>query len=311
VTTLLLAVVVPVLFWQDGANTAAEIRRAGFTHIVVPNDQSAQWKTVQDISVDPIDPGTTVKLQAPGVALRIEEASATRRPWVVSNAWKIVRQPKARLYYDAPGDAAALAAAEAFCYGGNALIHTNIDGLKLLGQMMEFLTAVNAGSDKPIADIGFVDDGSAISAEVMNLMLRDNLLFAVIPASSSNYKLTVRLGAGDYPASSVNDADSIARTIRANLTDARRSIRIFGTSVVIARLTGEPDKLRLHLLNYGAASHIRVGAFRVRLLGRYDRSQIHSFDTPGEKLVDYEVQSDATEFTVPELNTYAVVDLGL
>lgn len=308
-TALLLGVVVPILFWQDGIDTAREVRQAGLTHIAVPNDRSAQWKTVHGISADPVDLGTTVKLQAPGVDLRIDEASASRRPWVSSNAWRIVRQPKARFYYEAPGGVAALAAAEAFCYGGNALIHTNMDGLKPLAQMLEFLTAINADSDKPIADIGFVDDGSAVSAEVMNLMVRDNLLFAVTPAISSNYKLTVRLGSRDYPAPSVKDADSITHAIRANLTDARRSIRLYGTSVVIARLTGEREKARLHLLNYGAASHIRVGGFRVRVLGGYSKFQIHSFETPGEKLLDYEVQPDATEFTVPELNTYAVIDL--
>jgi hypothetical protein len=310
VKLLLLAVAIPVLFWPDRVDTAPRIRQAGLTHIAVPPDQSAQWKAIQGISADPVDLAATVKLQSPGVTLYIDDASASRRPWISSNGWQFMRQPKAKFYYDVPPETAPLAAAEAFCFGGDALIHTTVDGVKPLVQMLQFLTSINSDLARPIADIGFIDNGSAVSAEVMNLMVRDTLLFAITPAISSNYKVTVRLGSQEYPESSVKDADSIVRAIRTNLNDERRSVRIFGSSVVIARLTGEPDKLRLHLLNYGAGTHIRVGGFRVRVLGRYSKFQLHSFDSSGEQLLDYEVQPDATEFTVPELKTYAIVDLS-
>jgi hypothetical protein len=97
--------------------------------------------------------------------------------------------------------------------------------------------------------------------------------------------------------------------IRANLTDERRALRIYGTSVVVARLTQAPDHLRLQLLNYGSARGTRVGAFRVRLLDRYSKAQLHSFDRPGDKQLDYDLESSATEFTVPGLKAYAVIDL--
>lgn len=312
---LLLAVIVPVLFWQDGTGDAPEIRNAGLTHIAIPSDQAAQWKQIQGISAEPVDPAKTVKLQAPGVALRIDEASASRKPWVSSNGWRFLRQPTAKFYYDAGSETAPLAAAEAFCFGGDALIHTDKSGIKPLAEMLQFFKTIdssagNSDAGKPITDIGFVDNGSPVAAEVMNLMVRDNLLFGITGPANSDYKLTVRLGSQVYPASSTQDADSVVHRIRMNLTDARRSVRIFATSVVIVRLTGDRDKARLHLLNYGAAHSIKVGGFRVRVLGRYPKFQIHSFGAPREQLQDYEVLSDATEFTVPELKTYAVVDLS-
>lgn len=308
---LLLAVVLPLLFWPQGVDTAAELRSAGIAHIAVPSpDAAAQWRTITGMSADPVDLSETVKLPTPGVVLQIDEASASRVPWVTSNGWRFMRQPQAKFYYDIPPNIAALAAAEASCFGGESLIHTESNGVEPLAKMIDFLRAIDTEAAKPIADIGFIDNNSSTSAEVLNLLVRDNLLFKIVPASGPGAKLTVQLGSKDYPASSVKDADSIVHAIRANLTDAKRTVRIFGSSVVIVHLTGEIDKPRLHLLNYGAGAHIRVAGFRVRVLGRYSQFRVHSFGAPGEHLLDYEVQSDATEFTVPELQTYAVIDLA-
>jgi hypothetical protein len=305
----LFAVALPILFWQGGVQTAPQLRQAGITQIAVPAAETASWKTFAGISVDPVDLAATVKLPNPGVDFRTDEASASRVPWVSSNGWRFMRQPNARFYYDAPASSASLAAAEAFCYASRALIRTDATALTSLSKMLAFLARINSNRTKPLADIDFIDDGSAASAEVMNLMVRDNLLFDIVRSSQPTFKLLVRLGSKQYPEKDAKDADTIVHKIRANLTDSKRSLRIFGTSVVIARLTAEPNNLRLHLLNYGAAAHTRVGAFRVRVLGRYSKSTIHSFESPDEQLVDYEPQSDATEFTVPELKTYAVVDL--
>ncbi len=306
----LIAAALPLLLWDKGVNTAPDLRKAGFTHIAVPAPQAAQWKGIEGISADPIDLTRTVKLQAPGVALQTDEASASRVPWVSSNGWRFLRQPGAEFYYDVSAKTAPLAAAEAFSYGSRAVIRTGPDGLAPLGEMIHFLQSIQSQPESPVADIQFADDGSAISAEVMNLMVRDNLLFQVGAAPGRGTKLTVQLGTRDYPASSVKDADTIVHKIRANLTDDRRSVRIYGTSVVVVHLAAEPGKCRVHLLNYGAGSRVRVGGFRIRALGRYPNHQIHSFDTPGEQLLDYEAQSGATEFTVPDLKSYAVVDLS-
>jgi hypothetical protein len=49
---------------------------------------------------------------------------------------------------------------------------------------------------------------------------------------------------------------------------------------------------------------------RVRLRGEYAKGAIAAFDTEHPNLVDYAVAAGATEFTVSEMASYAVVDLS-
>jgi hypothetical protein len=37
--------------------------------------------------------------------------------------------------------------------------------------------------------------------------------------------------------------------------------------------------------------------------------QLHSFDSAGDKPLDYDLESAATEFTIPSLKAYAVIEL--
>jgi len=83
-------------------------------------------------------------------------------------------------------------------------------------------------------------------------------------------------------------------------------VRIFGSNVVLVRLTGDASHARVHLLNYGAAT---VKGLRVRVLGSYPQGKLAVFEHPGAVLADYSVADGATEFTIPEIATYAVVDL--
>jgi hypothetical protein len=305
----LLAVLLPGLYWQSGADTAPLLQKAGITHILIPASRAESWKDVSGIDAQVTDLQGAVKLPAPGVSFRMSRASATRVPWLTSNGWQFMRRPKGRFYYDVDGNGAALAAAEAFCYGANAVIQTDATGLEPLGRMLKFLSAINSPEGSPVADIGFIDDGSPAAGEVMNLLVRDNLLFRITPSPEPDLKLTVRFGSPEYPIKEAKNPDALARKIRANLSDNRRSLRIYGVSIVVARLTQEPGRVRLHLLNYGAASGARVGAFRVRILGRYQKGQLRSYDSPADQLIEYDPESDATEFTVPDLKAYAVVDL--
>jgi len=305
---LLFALLLPGLYWQGGPETAASLHQAGITHILVPASQVASWKGVPGIEAGAADLQTAVKLPDPGITFRMNRSSATRVPWVNSNGSRLMRR-KAKFYYDVSGNASALAAAEAFCYGADAIIKTDTSGLDPLGQMLKFLASVDSSQGQPVADIGFIDDGSPAAGEVMNLLVRDNLLFRIVSSPQPDLKLTVRLGSREYPAEQAKNPDVLVHKIRANLTDARRTFRIYGTSVVVARLTRESDHLRLHLLNYGAARGTRVGGFRVRVLGRYRKAQLHSFANPADQIAEFNAEARATEFTVPELKAYAVIDL--
>lgn len=304
-----LAVLLPSLYWPGGADTAPLLQKAGITHILVPASRAASWKDVAGIEAQIADLQGAQKLPVPGVSFRMSRASATRVPWVTSNGWQFMRHPRGVFYYDVNGDGAALAAAEAFCYGAQAMIQTDTSGLEPLGRMLKFLSTIKSPDGSPVADIGFIDDGSPAAGEVMNLLVRDNLLFKLVSSNGSDLKLTVPFGSPEYPAQEAKNPVVLAQKIRANLTDERRSLRIYGTSIVIARLTQQPGGLRLHLLNYGAPNGARVGAFRVRVLGHYEKAQFRSFDSPADKLIEYDAASDATEFTVPDLKAYAVVDL--
>jgi hypothetical protein len=94
--------------------------------------------------------------------------------------------------------------------------------------------------------------------------------------------------------------------IRRDLTDEKRLLRIYGSNVVLVHLTGDATQSRLHLLNYGKAV---VKGLRVRVLGSYKNGRLSAFEHPGAALEDHSVENGATEFTIPETGTYAVVDL--
>jgi hypothetical protein len=306
---LLLLAALPGLFWDGAADTAPALRDAGIKQILAPAARLAEWKNVPGIAAAAADLQGAVKLLAPTVNYRIDQASASRAPWLDSNGWRFLRQPNGRFYYEVTGRQSALAAAEAFCYGANAMIHADAAGLKPLAEMLDFLGGVSGEPMPPVADIGFIDDGSAVAGEVMNLMVRQNLLFQLVSAPDPRLKLTVRLDTKDYPLADAKNPSLVAHVIRSNLTDERRSVRIFGSPVVVARLTASGGHARLHLLNYTGATR-SVDGIRVRVLGQYPQHRVAAAGSPGLELADYSVEPDATEFTLPQLKTYAAIDLS-
>lgn len=306
---LLLLAAVPALFWDAAPDTAPALQDAGIKAILVPASRLAAWKQVAGISASPADPQGAVKLLAPNVNYRMNEASATTAPWIVANGWKMIRRPQGRYYYDVPARQAPLAAAEAFCYGVDAMIRTDTDGLKPLAAMLDFLKSLGTESLPPVADIGFLDDGSAASGEVMNLMVRSNLLFRPVSAPDPKLKINVKLGTREYPLEDAKNPGKVAHEVRYNLTDEKRSLRVYGSQVVVARLTAGNGRARVHLLNYAGAAR-KVNGVRVRVLGQYTKHQVSVADGAGVELLDFQADSDATEFTLPELKTYAVIDLS-
>lgn len=246
-----------------------------------------------------------IKLPKPGVQYRPNIASATTSPWIDANGWRILRDPGKRFLYDVPGNGAALAAAEAFAYGGTAVVHTDDGGTAAFNRMLEFLHTVPDADLPAMANFGVLDDGSAQTGELMNLMSRNNLLYRIVKSPDPRLDINVELGSPAYPKSS--DPNFLAHKLRGDLGDEKRKLRIYGSQVVIARLLGDAGQARVHILNY---SNRPVVGLRVRLLGAYSHQTLKVFAAPDAKLQDVTVENGATEFTVPEMNTYAVVDLA-
>ena len=159
-TTIPLALLMPLLFWDGGVETAPALTKAGLHQVAVPPGRAPQWKTQQAIEIQPFDPQSAVKLKPPSTRYESSMASASRAPWVQSNGWRLIRDPKARFYYDAPGSSGALAAAEAFMFGGNAAVHTDQAGFEPLCRMLAFLNTLGEPGLPPLANIGYIDDGS-------------------------------------------------------------------------------------------------------------------------------------------------------
>lgn len=259
------------------------------------------------LSPGPAD-ADAVRLPVPKVEYRINEASASRSPWIDANGWQLLRAPARRYYYDVPAESVALAAAEAFSYGARAEIHTDSAGAAIFHRMLHFLSEIPERGDMPtMANIGVIDDGSPDTGELMNLLSRRNLLYRIVTAPDPRLDLNIRLGSQEYPKSEAADPGKLAQKIRSELTDEKRLLRVYGSNVMIARLMGTGDRVRIHLLNY---ANRPVTGLRVRVLGNYPNWRVAAYDHPDLKLEDLRTADGATEFTVPEISTYTVIDLS-
>jgi hypothetical protein len=245
-------------------------------------------------------PAGCKEVPTPKVDYRANIARATSSPWVNSNAWRFIRDPKAQYCIEAPGTLSALAAAEAFAYGVNALIRTAGEGVSAFQHMLAFLRELPEADLPPLANIGIVDDGSPRTGELMNLLSRRNLLYRSVRSPDNQLQVNVTSAASDP------DPSKQAYTIRQKLGDEKRLLRLYGSEVVIGRLTGDATHIRLHLVNYSPRP---VNGLRVRIAGRYANSALWVFNIPGAKPADFDAQTDATEFTIASMNEYAVVDL--
>lgn len=245
-------------------------------------------------------------LPTPGVAARAGVASPTRAPWIVANGWRFTRQPAGKFRYDLPAGKASLAAAEAFAYGADAVLQIDQADAASLGGMLTALEGLPPADLPPIADLGVVDDGSPITGEVMNLLARRNLLYQVLEAPSAKFRLTVVMGSRDYPVAEAADPSAFALKIRRQLTDEQRSLRIYGSEVVIGRLTGDAGRVRLHLVNYGGRA---IDGLRVRVRGAYDAGDAYVHGSGRVALQDRVVAGGATEFSLPQIGVYAAIDL--
>ncbi len=308
-TALPLALLMPLLFWDGSVESAPALTKEGLHQIAVPPQQAERWKTQQAIEIQPFDRLSAVTLKPPTTRYRSSIASASRSPWIESNGWRMLREPKAKFYYEAPGSSGALAAAEAFMFGGNAAVHTDQAGFEPLCRMLAFLNARGQPGWPQLANIGFVDDGSRESAEVMNLFVRRNLLFRIVPRPDPSLDLTVQLGTAAYSKKDAMNPGHFAELVRGDLTDDKRLLRIYGSNVVIGRLEGDADHVRVHLINCDPNAETPQGV-RVRVKGVFAKHKASIFGEDSEGLQDFSTDAEATEFTVAQLAVYAVVDLS-
>lgn len=305
---LALAAILPALFWDQGVATAPALRSAGIERLYVPAARAAAWREAGFDAV-PLSDAARRNYEtalAPGVRWQVNVASATRMPWVDANGWRFERKPKAAWWYDAPAGTAALAAAEAFASGAEAVLRVDPADLEPLGRMLAFLRTLDGPALQPVSNITVVDDNSPELAEVLNMLARRNLLFRVAPAPDLASDLNVRLGTREYPREAAQDPARFATKVRQDLTDERRATRIYGSDTVLVRLAGDAKRMRVHLLNYAQRP---VQGLRVRVRGLFREGILRLPAAGGSTLADYDTAGEGTEFTVPSMEIYAVIDL--
>jgi hypothetical protein len=309
VTALLWLAALPCLYWTQGVESAPALKKAAIERLCVATDQAEAWRQAgfTPVPLSDTDLGLRETMAAPGLRPRPDRASATRSPWVFTNGSRFMRDPAGKFVYDLPAGKAALAAAEAYAYGADAVLKIESADLESLGQMLTFLSSLPKNDLPDVADVAVVDDGSATMAEALNLLVRRNLLFKIVPAPSAQYRVSVKLGTPGYPADAAADPSAFALKVRRQLTDEQRSLRIFGTEIVIGRLTRDGARARLHLLNYGGRDTEGV---RVRVRGTFGEGEAYVAGAGKVPLDDRGVVDGGTEFTVPRLGPYGVVDLA-
>ena len=178
--------------------------------------------------------------------------------------------------------------------------------------MLRFLKANEQAPLPDMVNIGVVDSPSPLLNEVLNLLTRRNLLYKVVPAPDRTLDLNVQLGTPDFPAEAAANPYEFAARVRAKLGDDKRLVRLYGTSTVIARLTGDKSRARLYLLSFSSRRQQDAGAqaMRVRLQGRYQPAKFAAYGgNPEAKLSDLRHPGTTTEFWVPDFNTCAIIDL--
>ena len=220
-----------------------------------------------------------------------------------------MRNPVGQFYYDLTekgAGRAALAAAAAYAYRADAILKIDQADVALTGKMLTFLRALPSTNLAPVADMGLIDDGSPVAGEVMNLLTRRNLLFKLITAPTPQFRVNIKLGSKEYPLTEAADPSAFAQKIRQQLGDENRSLRIYGTEVVVGRLTSDGARAQLHLLNYSGRE---VDSLRVRLRGKYSKGELRVFGMELNGLEDFVIADGATEFTIAKMGVYALIQL--
>lgn len=280
--------------------------KAGTEKFCVDPASSEALNKVANPPLAVCDSSERQKVPTPSVNLQVNVASATRAPWIVANGWRFLRDPGGKYRYETVAGKASLAMAEAFAYDVNAGFKLEAADVDQAARMLTFLRALPEIKLLPIADFAFVDDGSAGSGEAMNLLSRRNLLYAAVKQPDSKFSLNVTPGSADFPAKLIANPAHFAAAVRTKLTDEKRSIRIYGSEVAILRALSHGKAARVHVLNY---INRPLDGVRLRIRGTFSKGDLHRPGSPDGPVADLAVDDGFTEFTVPEMNTYGVIDL--
>src|SRR5262245_58086053 len=298
----------PVIYWTGGIETAESLKQAGIEQIAAPPDKAESWRRAgfKVVVAGKEEFERREKLLTPRVTGRADVASATRRPWIDANGWRFVRNPTGKFYYDLPQGKAAMAIAEAFAYNADVVLKIDPAALAEAGAMFACSKNLTGEHYAPVADIGLVDDNSQDRGEVMTPPAPRNLLFNVVAAPAPQFRVNIELGSKEYPKSEAANPSEFTQKIRQRRGDENRSLRIYGTETVICRLTGDAARARLSLLNYSGRE---VDGLRLRLRGNYGRASARAFGLGRVAPEDFVNDETATEFSIPRLGIYAVIDL--
>lgn len=280
----------PGVVLPQGADSAQFLKEAGKIQIV----EAAQ---LSDYTVIP----------APAMHLQPDVASATKVPWIDANGWMFIRGTKKGFYKTIPAGSGPLATVEGFAYGAETTVAPDTKDLSEVAKVLKFLSKV---PERPgfatMANVGVIDDGSPLTGEVMKLLNRRNLLFKAVSQPDSTLQVNMKLGSAEFPKKEAANPYELAQKVRQKITDDKRLLRIYNSGLVIGYLTGDAKNARLHLIQYGGRSAREI---RIRVGGTYAAAKGYIYGSEA-KLQDFVARDGGTEFTIPEMSLYTVVDLS-
>ena len=307
---LLVAALLPVVLWDRGTESIDQLKEAGIRCIAVPASSAEDWRG-KGFCAQPVEAEKLEKLPVPGMRMRTRgagTASATVAPWVDSNGWRFQLHPDRKFLYQVPAGRALLAAAEAFAFDADAVLQIADQDLRAVGEMLTFLQSLpRAEGLKPASNIAVINNGSPLLPEGLNLLTRRNLLFRIVNAPDRSADLNVEIGSKLFPKSESTNPVYVAERARELLTDKKRLLRVYGSENVLGRLLQGQQTARLHLLNY---SPRKAEALSIRVRGLYKKVRIHSFGYMDPVVTDIVLRDGGTEFFIPEMGPYAVIDLA-
>jgi hypothetical protein len=288
--------ILPLLLWDESPATAPELKKAGVERIAITGDPGP-WSGT-GVEAVRVDPSKMERLEVPSVDYQAGVAGATAAPWVNSNLWRMIRDRGKEFLYEPPAASVALAAAEAYTGGARCYIRLKSEDLERFASALRFLDGVNGPALPDRTNFDLIDDGSADMEEIMNLLVRRNLLFEPVREHAHSGRMEVR--------KSSDDPYLFAAKVRSRIGDDSRLLRLYGNDTTLARLFGDEHHARVHLLQYGRNPALGL---RVRVLGRYRRVYLNLFGDELALAQDITTDETGTEFSIPELKTFAIVDL--